>query len=63
MRINAPITWGVNNPVMKVSYNRNLGLVMDADLVLFVVDADVSVRTQSCSDPCLKWDAELLKLA
>jgi len=46
---------------MGISYNRNVGLAVDVDLVLFVVDADISVRMQSCSDPCLKWDAELLR--
>jgi len=35
---------------MGVGYNRNTGLAVDADLELFVVDADVSVRTRSCSD-------------
>ena len=48
---------------MGVSYKRNTGLVMDADVALFVVDADISVRTQSYSDPLLKWDAKLFKLA
>ena len=46
---------------MGVSYNRNAGLAVDASLALFVVDVDVSVRTRSCSDPRLKWDAKLLR--
>jgi len=46
---------------MGISYNRNAGLAVDVDLALFVVYADISVRMQSCSDPCLKWDAELLR--
>ena len=40
-----------------------MGLAIDADLALFFLDTDVSVRMQSCSDPCLKWDAELLRPA
>ena len=46
---------------MEISYNRNAGLAVDADLALFVVDADVSVRTQSCSDSHLKRDAEFFR--
>jgi len=46
---------------MRVSYNRNASFAVDADLALFVVDADISVRMRSCSDPHLKWDAELLR--
>ena len=38
---------------MEVSYNRNVGLALDADLMLLVADAGVSVRTQSCSVPHL----------
>ena len=36
---------------------------MNTDLVLFVVNADVLVRTRSYSDPRLKWDAALLRTA
>ena len=39
---------------MKVSYNRNAGLTLDADLALLVVDAGFSVRMRSYSDPRLK---------
>ena len=46
---------------MGISYNRNVGLALDADLALFVVDADVSVRTRSCSGPREAQDAELLR--
>ena len=46
---------------MGVSYNKNAGLAVDADLTLFVVDVDVSVKTQNCSDTRLKWDAEWLR--
>jgi len=56
---------------MGVNYNGNVNLALNADLVLFVVDADVSsergvarthvrCRTQSCSDLCLKWNTKLL---
>ena len=58
---------------MGVSYNRNVGLALDADLTLLVVNAGVSKRgvaqtriwseTQGFSDPRLKWSAELLRLA
>jgi len=40
--------------VMEISYNRNVGLAVDADLTLFVIDEDVSVRMWSFSDPRLK---------
>jgi len=39
---------------MGVSYNRNAGPVADVNLVLLVVNADVSVRTQCCLDLRLK---------
>jgi len=47
---------------MGIIYNKNAGLAVDADLVLFVIDVHILVRTRSCSDPRLKWDAELLRL-
>jgi len=40
-----------------------VGLAVDADLTLLVVDTDVSVKMWSYSDPRLKWDAELLRPA
>ena len=39
---------------MGVYYNRNVGFVLDVDLVLLVIDAGVLVRTRSCSDSRLK---------
>jgi len=48
---------------MGVSYNRNTGLTLDADLALLVVDASVLVRTRSCSDSHLKWDAQFRRPA
>jgi len=45
---------------MGVSYNRNTGLALGTDLALLVVDAGISVRTRSCSDPHLKWDTGFL---
>ena len=48
---------------MGVSYNRNTGLALDANLALHIVDAGVSVRTLSCSDPRLKLDAWFLRPA
>jgi len=51
------------DPVMGISYNRNAGPALDTDHVLLVVDADVSVRTWSCSDPHLTRSAELLRAA
>jgi len=45
---------------MGISYNINAGFALDADLALFAVDADVSVKTWSCSDPHEAQDAELL---
>jgi len=63
MGINSPITWGVNCLNNRDSYNRNAGLVLNEDLALFVVDANVSVRMRICSDPHEAQDAELLRLA
>jgi len=48
---------------MRISYKRNAGLTLYVDLALFVVDTDVSVRTRSCLDSRLKWEAELLRPA
>ena len=58
---------------MGVSYNRNVGIAMDTDLVLLVVDADVLKceiaqtrvlsEIQGFSDPCLKWNAKLPRLS
>ena len=58
---------------MGVSYNRNVGVALDADFALLVVDANVSKRsvaqtriwseTQGFSDQRLKWSAKLLRLA
>ena len=53
--------WWVNWPSNGVSYNRNAGLALDADLALFVVDEGISVLMQSCSDPRLEWDAMFLR--
>jgi len=48
---------------MGVSYNRNAGLALDAELALLVadaelallfVDANVSIRMRICSNPHLK---------
>ena len=44
---------------MGISYNRNAGLVVDADLALFVVDADVSVRTRNYLDLLLEVGCEI----
>ena len=46
--------------VMGISYNINAGLALDADLALFAVDADVSVKMRSCSDLQEAQDAKLL---
>ena len=48
---------------MRVSYNRNAGVTLDADLALLVIDVGVSVKTWSCSDSRLKWDAWFLRPA
>jgi len=40
---------------MEISYKKNAGLAVDADLTLLVVDTDVSVKMWSYSDPRLKW--------
>ena len=45
MGINSPLRGESIDPVMGVSYNRNAGLELDADLALKVVDTGVSVRT------------------
>ena len=42
MGINSPGCGELIDPVMGVCYNRNVGLVLDADLALLVVDAGVS---------------------
>ena len=74
MGINSPLHGELIDPVMGVSYNKNVGLALDADLTLFVVDADVSLecgvarthvrrKMRSCSDPRLKWNAKLLRPA
>ena len=39
---------------MRISYNRNAGVAVDADLALFVVDGDVLVRTQSLLRPTIE---------
>ena len=39
---------------MGVSYNKNMGLALGADLALLVVNAGISVRTLSFSYPYLK---------
>ena len=44
MGINSPITWELIDLVMRVSYNRNAGLVLDADLALLVVNTGISER-------------------
>jgi len=51
MGINYPIVWELIDQVMEVNYNRNTSLALEADLTLFVVDADVSVKMWSCLDP------------
>jgi len=48
---------------MRISYIRNAGVKLDADLALLVVGADILVRTQSYSDPPLKCSAEFLRPA
>jgi len=48
---------------MGVSYNRNVSLVLDANLTLLIIDVGISVRTQSYSNPCLKWDTGFLRPA
>ena len=73
MEINFPIMWGVNLPSNGGCYNRNVGLTLDTDLVLLVVDAGVSecrvAQTAIChemrnfSDRCRKWSAKLLRPA
>ena len=45
---------------MRISYNRNAGLALDADFALLVVDGNVSFRIQSCSNSRLKCSTELL---
>jgi len=54
MGINFPLRGESIDPVMGVSYNRNVGLALDADLALIAVDIGISVRTWSCSNLCLK---------
>ena len=44
MEINSPLHWELIYPVMGVSYNRNAGLALDADLALLVVEAGISER-------------------
>ena len=51
MGINSPSRENLIDPVIRMSYNRNAGLAVDMDLMLLVVDADVSVRMRSCLDP------------
>jgi len=74
MEINSPLCGKIIDLVMGISCNRNASFALDADLALLIVNADVSVRTQNCSDPYLKrdagflrprlkWSAELLRLA
>jgi len=46
---------------MEVSYNKNTGLVLDADLTFLVVDASVSVRARSCLNSRLIWDPRFLR--
>ena len=42
------------DPVMGISYNKNVGLALDADLALLIVDTDVSVKMRKCLDQHLK---------
>ena len=44
MGINSHIRGELIDPIMEVSYNRNVGLALDAYLALPVVDAGVSER-------------------
>ena len=39
-----PLRGELIDPVMDVSYNKNAGLMLDADPVLLVVDAGISER-------------------
>ena len=58
---------------MRVCYNRNAGLPLDADLALLVLYAGISEcevahtcvwrEKRDFSDLCLKWSAKLLRLA
>ena len=59
---------------MGVNYKTNASLALDVNLVLFVIDTDVSSergvaqtrvrrKSRSCSDPHLKWNVELLRPA
>jgi len=54
MGINSTLRRESIDPVMEVDYNRNVGLTLETDLTLLVVDAGVSARMRSCSDLCLK---------
>ena len=45
MGLTVPLCEKLINPVMGISYNRNVGLVLNAGLALFVIDADVSSGT------------------
>ena len=42
MGINSSLHGESIDPVMGISYNRNMGLALDADLALLVVDVGVS---------------------
>jgi len=44
MGINSPLREELIDPVMEINYNRNAGLVLNANLALLVVNADVSKR-------------------
>jgi len=69
LSLKIPPLWGLTpllhreliDPVVRVNYNRNAGLVLDADLALLIVDAGISVRMQSCSDSHLKRDTGFLR--
>jgi len=63
MGINSHITWEVNWLSNGVSYNKNVGLALDADFPLLVVDVSDSVRTGSYSDSRSKWDAGFFRPA
>ena len=44
MGIKSPLRGELIELVMGVCYNRNVGLALDADLILLVVDAGISER-------------------
>ena len=44
MGINSPLRGDLIDPIIRMSYNRNVGLMLNPDLALLVINAGISER-------------------